>query len=119
MSDAIIDTLKMVKDPPKKSTESKAQIEKNTLPQSGSPMSDVIIDTFKMVKDPPKKQSEVQTSSKTTKSVKPAPVVAGGNANSTSVAQKSQLPQSGSPMSDVIIDTFKMVKDPPKKNSEV
>ena len=62
MSDVIIDTFKMVKDPPKKSSEaqidSRAQVDKKGLPTSGTPMSDVIIDTFKMVKDPPKKSSE-------------------------------------------------------------
>ena len=62
MSDVIIDTFKMIKDPPSRDSkvqiDSRAQLDKKGLPQSGSPMSDVIIDTFKMVKDPPKKSSE-------------------------------------------------------------
>ena len=61
MSDVIIDTFKMIKDPPsrenKAQVESRAQMDKKGLPQSGSPMSDAIIDTLKMVKDPPKKSS--------------------------------------------------------------
>ena len=59
MSDAIIDTFKMIQSPP-----SRAQLdqnapqnaapvtkeaEKKTLPQSGTPSSDAIIDTFKAV----------------------------------------------------------------------
>ena len=90
MSAAIIDTFKMIKDPP-----SRAQIDQKapsnaapvqadqkekTLPQSMTPASDAVIDTFKFIHDPP---SRAQT------------------------GKGKKLPQSGSIISDAVLDGLK------------
>lgn len=53
VSDAIIDTFKMVKNPPSRAQLESKEMPKAGWPQSGTPMTDKIIDTFKMIQDPP------------------------------------------------------------------
>ena len=92
MSDAIIDTLKIVSGKGQdqataqisaKNAKSRAQVKKK-LPQSGSIMSDAVIDGLK-------------ASAK----------IFG--------ADRNGRPQSGTPVSDHIIDGLKVVKDPPSR----
>lgn len=53
MSDKLIDTFKMITDPPSRAQVDSKEWPKPGFPQSGTPMSDKLIDTFKMVTDPP------------------------------------------------------------------
>ena len=61
MSDAIIDTFKMIRDPPSRAqtnapsnaVPAKADEKEKNFPQSMTPASDVVIDTFKAIRDPP------------------------------------------------------------------
>jgi len=77
MSDAIMDTFKMIQSPP-----SRAQIDSTKkLPQSGSLVSDAVIDTLKVTAH-----------------------VAGKD--------RESKPQSGTPVSDKVIDTLKFARNP-------
>lgn len=49
MTDKIIDTFKMIQDPPSRAQLEKKEMPKAGWPQSGTPMTDKIIDTFKMI----------------------------------------------------------------------
>ena len=111
-SDAIIDSLKTVQNPP-----SRAQTEKGKkLPQSGSIISDAVIDGLKATgaalgKDRnPQPQSGTPVSDKVIDTLKVM-----HNPPSRAQVDNKALPQSMTPMSDVIIDTFKMIRDPPSR----
>jgi hypothetical protein len=106
MQDKIIDTLKVVKDPPSRAQVSAAPAEadKKGLPQSVTPMSDVIIDSLKMGQNPPSRAQVAQKDNKTDKLSK------GNSLTQLSTSSKDNgMPQSGTPMSDVIIDVLKKV----------
>jgi hypothetical protein len=59
VSDHVIDTLKVVKDPPSRaqvsSSAAPAKANEKSLPQSMTPISDAIIDGLKLGRDPPER----------------------------------------------------------------
>ena len=85
-----------------------------------TPMSDAIIDTFKTIRDPPSRESRAQTGKgkklPQSGSIISDAVIDGLKAGAATVSKdRNPQPQSGTPVSDKVIDTLKVIKNPPSR----